>query len=355
MRVFISYRRADLGGLAHELVWRIRDELVARFGTDNVAVDVATILPGEDFADAIHRDIGLSDALVVIIGPQWEAEIVRRATVGVADYVRIEIESALQRHVPIVPILVGGAQMPSAEKLPDGVRPLCRLNALSVDFGREFIQHTMKLATTISNIHPRKMFSSGAFSAVCETQSHGLLRHTLESNGRPLTNGDVLHLWEADETFCNFFVSLLRDCDFAAYLWEAAPMTELTKQRPFEFVLLNAPRPSGLPDRETYEDFYPTADPSGIAVFDNLGRDALLVIPTPCHGTSDYSGLAPFVRSAPEAKQFALWRAVGLHAQRRLGRAPMWISVAGGGITWLHIRLDSQPKYYRHAPYRRAP
>ena len=39
----------------------------------------------------------------------------------------------------------------------------------------------------------------------------------------------------------------------------------------------------------------------------------------------------------------------------RVGAAPVWLNTAGAGVPWLHARLDGGPKYYHHAPYRRAP
>ena len=51
----------------------------------------------------------------------------------------------------------------------------------------------------------------------------------------------------------------------------------------------------------------------------------------------------------------ALWQVVGEAMERRLGTEPVWLSTAGAGVSWLHVRLDDRPKYYGHAPYRRTP
>lgn len=47
----------------------------------------------------------------------------------------------------------------------------------------------------------------------------------------------------------------------------------------------------------------------------------------------------------------ALWRSVGAAMINLLYDAPTWLSTAGMGVSWLHIRLDERPKYYRHGPY----
>jgi hypothetical protein len=62
--------------------------------------------------------------------------------------------------------------------------------------------------------------------------------------------------------------------------------------------------------------------------------------------------LAAFVRLAPAQQQSALWRSVGEAMQRRLSKKPVWLSTAGAGVPWLHVRLDDLPKYYGYRPYR---
>ena len=38
--------------------------------------------------------------------------------------------------------------------------------------------------------------------------------------------------------------------------------------------------------------------------------------------------------------------------EARIGIQPIWLSTAGMGVPWLHVRLDSRPKYYAFGPYR---
>jgi hypothetical protein len=87
-------------------------------------------------------------------------------------------------------------------------------------------------------------------------------------------------------------------------------------------------------------------------VFPNLGRDAIMVVPCPLAASSAYGHLAAFVREAPDSQWHALWRSVGEAMARRVGARPMWLSTAGGGMSWLHVRLDDRPKYYGYEPYR---
>ena len=68
---------------------------------------------------------------------------------------------------------------------------------------------------------------------------------------------------------------------------------------------------------------------------------------------SVYGHLAAFVRLAPERQRQALWQSVGEAMARRVSTKPVWLSTAGAGVSWLHLRLDDKPKYYGYAPYRR--
>jgi len=79
-----------------------------------------------------------------------------------------------------------------------------------------------------------------------------------------------------------------------------------------------------------------------------------MVVPCPDDPLSDYGHLAAFLRHSPEPQQHSLWELVGAAMHRRLGPRPVWLSTAGGGVAWLHVRLDDRPKYYGYAPYRNA-
>jgi hypothetical protein len=119
-------------------------------------------------------------------------------------------------------------------------------------------------------------------------------------------------------------------------------------------VLLDSPGLARDPDAGAFAEHFSGAGAGGVVEFPNLGRDAILVVPCPDGPLSAYSHLAAFVRQAPEPQKHALWAAVGAAMQRRLGGKPVWLSTAGAGVSWLHVRLDDRPKYYGHWPYQKA-
>ncbi len=134
-RIFISYRREEASGHAG----RIYDAMVARFGEDNVFMDV-DIAPGVDFVDHITNVVSSCTVLIAVMGKSW-AEAPgpdgRPRLQDEADFVRLEVGTAVQNpDVTVIPALVDKAQMPKAEQLPEAMRPLARRNALELSDGR---------------------------------------------------------------------------------------------------------------------------------------------------------------------------------------------------------------------------
>lgn len=177
---------------------------------------------------------------------------------------------------------------------------------------------------------------------------------SLLSDGKTLCYGDVLDLWQSEQGFRSFFISLLADAPFAAYFWETPPVTETSLEQAFEFVLVDGPQLVGLSsDQSAFREHFTSADVGEeIVTFANLGKDAVLIAPRPRVSLFAYPHIAVFAREAPEAQNHALWERVGAVLEQRLCQHPIWLSTAGLGVPWLHVRLDSRPKYYNFQPYR---
>ena len=177
-------------------------------------------------------------------------------------------------------------------------------------------------------------------------------RVALLSNGAPVPYLDVVRLWQDDPPFRARFISVLKDAPFAGYRWETPPVSAATVGRAFEFVLLDTPGLARTPDPHAFAaQFAAPGAGRDVVTFSNLGKDAVLVVPRPAGPPEAYVHLASFVRGAPEAQVHELWRATGAAVEARLGAAPLWLSTAGMGVAWLHVRLDSRPKYYGYEPY----
>jgi hypothetical protein len=178
------------------------------------------------------------------------------------------------------------------------------------------------------------------------------LRFAVDFGEQPAPFANVLRGWQDDAAFRSLFNGQLADTPFSAFRWETPPVTTATRARPFEFVLLDSPELAGRSDPEAFSEHFADPPESGVVVFPNLGEDALLVVPCPIAAPSAYGHLAAFVWEAPYAQTQALWRLVGETMARRVGAKPVWLSTAGAGVAWLHVRLDDRPKYYGYWPYR---
>jgi hypothetical protein len=129
--IFINYRRDDVRGVAG----RLYDHLTTTFSKDDVFMDVDAMKPGMDFVKQLDTSVSQCHVFLAMIGPNWlEAKdhSGRRRLDDSKDFVRVELASALQREIPVIPVLIDGAEMPPEERLPDDLKPLARRQALEL-------------------------------------------------------------------------------------------------------------------------------------------------------------------------------------------------------------------------------
>jgi TIR domain len=133
--IFISYRRDDAEGEAG----RLFDDLTRAFGSESVFMDVADIRPGVDFRRAIDESVAECGVLLAVIGTGWltiSGADGRRRLDNPDDFVALEVGSALKREVPVIPVLVHGAQMPPPDRLPEGLKDLSFRNSVELSHAR---------------------------------------------------------------------------------------------------------------------------------------------------------------------------------------------------------------------------
>ena len=126
VRVFISYRRGDDFGEARA----IRSDLIAEFGAEHVFMDVADLQVGDNFVRELPERVAQCHVLLVVIGPRWAETLEQRMKdtqlTGSADYVRIEVETALSRRsaTRAIPVVLGDTRMPDGRSWPASLRGL---------------------------------------------------------------------------------------------------------------------------------------------------------------------------------------------------------------------------------------
>lgn len=174
----------------------------------------------------------------------------------------------------------------------------------------------------------------------------------VKHEGRVLARAEVARLWRDDAAFRERFASHLRDQPPMAFRWETPPWCQASLQRPFECVVVDAPGLAPRPEPEAFAEHFERSR-DAVIVFGNLSGDATMVVPRPSPGHGPYNHLAAFLRRAPAEQQHVLFQRVGALLLERVSEEPVWLSTAGAGVSWLHVRFDRRPKYYAHRPYAR--
>lgn len=152
--IAISYRRDD----SMDITGRIFDRLTHRYGRDAVFRDIDSIPPGIDFRDHLRESLARIDVLMVVVGPRWMG-LDRNGNMRIhseTDFVRTEVEIALNRNITVVPLLVGGSEMPEAGDLPESIRGFAYRNAVRIDSARDFDHHMDGLIRAIDRMFERR-------------------------------------------------------------------------------------------------------------------------------------------------------------------------------------------------------
>lgn len=151
--IFISYRREDAEGHAGRLFEDLREV----FGADSVFMDVVGIEPGVDFRKTIDAKVTSCSVLLALMGRQWldlKGPDGRRRLDDACDFVRLETAAALRRDIPVVPVLVQGAKMPSEVQLPDDLKDLAFRNGVELTHARWESDVQLLVAALAKHVQP---------------------------------------------------------------------------------------------------------------------------------------------------------------------------------------------------------
>jgi TIR domain len=155
-KIFHSYRRQDSAGVTG----RIFDRLRAHFVDNAVFMDIDSIPFGEDFREHIDAAVGQADLVLAVIGPRWSGKTEASRRIDDPRYfVRIEIESALQRGITVIPVLLDRTRMPTEAAVPPSLANMTFRKAIEVDQGRDFHPHVDRLIRAIEFHFQRLKFA----------------------------------------------------------------------------------------------------------------------------------------------------------------------------------------------------
>ena len=147
---FISYRRADSDGniLAHMLFRELRH----KYPKDLVFLDVDSRSPGLPFSEKVREALDRTDALLVVIGPQW-IQLLRERQGESRDWVQYEISEGLRRSgLPVVPVCHTGVRVPAAEELPTALQDLALRDGVTIDPTQDFDSHLNRLLVDLERV-----------------------------------------------------------------------------------------------------------------------------------------------------------------------------------------------------------
>lgn len=127
-KIFISYRREDSRG--HAIL--LHRDLQRHFGDERVFMDTSGIEGGEEFVRVIEERLASGEVLIAVIGRQWLRLLsdTKRSQKGEADWVCLEIATALEKRIPVIPVLVDDADMPETRDLPEAIQRMTRRQAV---------------------------------------------------------------------------------------------------------------------------------------------------------------------------------------------------------------------------------
>ena len=134
-KVFISYRREETAGEARALY----NDLVARIGKGSVFMDVDNIALGRDFRQVLQESLASCELMLVLIGREWvdlKNQSGCRRLEDRGDFIRLEIGAALKRNIPVTPVLLQGAHIPTSEQLPEDLKDLSYRNGFELNHNR---------------------------------------------------------------------------------------------------------------------------------------------------------------------------------------------------------------------------
>jgi len=187
-------------------------------------------------------------------------------------------------------------------------------------------------------------------------------KYTLKRYGEPVSYGEVLSWLKSSSPFRHQFIKVLQAVEFSAYLFECPAVSrKVINEVNFEFVVTDSPSLARQQADEMPFKSHFNECTNDVTSFISLGGDARLVVPCPALkiNKNSYTHLGQFVRYAPTAQVEKFWESVSTTLLQRLFDSSdaldgkdLWLSTNGNGVSWLHIRLDSFPKYYAYSPFK---
>jgi len=163
---------------------------------------------------------------------------------------------------------------------------------------------------------------------------------------------EVFNYWKTSPEFTNFYVKSINSIGYEAFFWEHPAVNlgylnssyEVSLKKTFSFNNIEV-------DCESFSKYIQAK--SFVEVFKNLGKDAILVVPTEQSEQGNYVHFGKFLRKANDLQIRKVFSEIGKSTLLQIESGQtVWLNTEGTGVIWVHVRLDSKPKYYKKIDYK---
>lgn len=178
------------------------------------------------------------------------------------------------------------------------------------------------------------------------------VRFKIEENNKLLTFQEVFDNWAGNEAFSLFYIKALVGLGFEEFFWEHPAVNTAYLSKPYECIILKSKRfATRQVNEKAFADYIYTDNKA--VVFSNLGKNAKLVVPTKLSDPDIYRNIGFFIKYAELSQVQEQFKKVGETVLDEIEAGKLiWLNTAGAAVIWLHIRLDTKPKYYKTKPYK---
>jgi len=190
------------------------------------------------------------------------------------------------------------------------------------------------------------------YSIEIKGQNEHAVRFKLKKGEQYLNFKEVFELWSTNSEFVEFYKNKLIQFDYQAFYWEHPALTEEFLERRYECILQRSKKLENLPVNENaFKNFIYKQEQ--VVDIMNLGKNARLVIPTKKTDKEIYNHFGKFIRQASREQIIEVFRRLGEKITEEIEKQELiWLNTAGLGVIWVHIRMDTKPKYYKTKKYK---
>ena len=183
-------------------------------------------------------------------------------------------------------------------------------------------------------------------------KNENTVRFRLKKGDQNLSFEEVFELWRSNSEFIEFYISELMKLNYEAFYWEHPAIKKEFLGKKYECILQRSKPLEHLSSNESaFKEFIHSTDQ--VVDFMNLGKNARLVVPTKRTDKEIYNHLGKFIRFAENKQIIEVFKRVGTTVIEEIEKQKLvWLNTAGLGVIWLHIRLDTRPKYYKTKRYK---